>query len=761
MLKPDDPARLLYEAFREQFGRDELIVVGIAGPRVFERGFLERLAALHRDLERSVPKLVEVKSLINARDVRGEANQLVVEDLLAEIPASDAALAALETRVLVSPTYRDLLISRDGSFTVIVIETEAYSSFAQEDVLAGFDSTASEGESGPKPARRFLSGEENSEIVEAVREVVARHRASGFEIYAAGSPFMITRISELMERDMKRFVLLSLFAISLLLYFLFGTWAGVLLPLLVVVASLSALLGLFPVLGQRITPPAQILPTFQLTVGVAYPVHFLSNFFRSLREGATREAAMVHSLGHAGLPIVMTAITTMGGMASFATASLQPLAMLGYLVPIGVALAVVFSLVLLPGLVMVIPLRTARLDRSEARNSRIDRFLLACGRVSLRYRVPLISGTLLACVLSVWFAASTLIFSHDPISWLPQGDPLRHATEVVNERMGATVTMDVLVNTGHENGLYEPAVLDGIERVRTWAESYRDPLVQVRRTTSLADVVKEIHQALHENRSEFYAIPRDRQLVAQELLLFENTGADDLERITDTSFSTARVTLHMPFKDAHAFARLVAELDTRLPTLLGNGSQGTITGLLGVMSRTLHAVTMSMAWSYLTSLLVVTGLMVVLIGNVRGGLVSMLPNLAPILLMHALMAALGVPLDMFTLMAGSTALGLAVDDTIHFIHVYRREVEHCGDPEEAVRRTMTSTGRANLIACVVLTTGFFIFLASSMQNLAAFGLLTGFAFLTALMIELLVTPALLVTAAVGGKPARPVSTASN
>ena len=171
-------------------------------------------------------------------------------------------------------------------------------------------------------------------------------------------------------------------------------------------------------------------------------------------------------------------------------------------------------------------------------------------------------------------------------------------------------------------------------------------------------------------------------------------------------------------------------------------------------SRTLRAVSVSMAWSYVTSLLVVTGLMFALIGNLRGALVSMLPNLAPILFMHALMVAIHQPLDMFTLMAGSTALGLAVDDTIHFIHVYRREFEHCGDAEEAVRRTLTSTGRANLIACIALSTGFFIFLASSMQNLAAFGLLTGFAFLSALVVELLVTPALLVTAAVGGKNVR-------
>jgi len=118
----------------------------------------------------------------------------------------------------------------------------------------------------------------------------------------------------------------------------------------------------------------------------------------------------------------------------------------------------------LPGLVMVIPLRPAPVDRSESGHTRIDRLLLACGRISLRYRVPLIAGTLLASGLSVWVATG-LRFSHDPIEWLPEGDPLRIATERVNDAMGATTTMDVVVTTGRENGLYEPAVLDGIDGV--------------------------------------------------------------------------------------------------------------------------------------------------------------------------------------------------------------------------------------------------------------------------------------------------------
>jgi predicted RND superfamily exporter protein len=519
----------------------------------------------------------------------------------------------------------------------------------------------------------------------------------------------------------------------------------------VVLLSLGALLGTMALLGQKISPPTQILPTFQLTVGIAYPIHFLAMFFRELRSGASREDAVAHAIGHSGLPIVMTALTTAGGMASFVTAALYPIAVLGYLVPFGVLLALLFSLVLLPGLVMVVPLRAASADRRDGADTPIDRFLLACGHLSLRHPRALVAGTLAISVVS-GIAALSLRFSHDPVDdWMPEGDVLRVATHVLNDHMGGVTSLDVLVRTGRENGLHEPAVLDGIDRLRAWAEGREHEGVTVTRATSLVDIVKETNRALNENRAETYAIPRERDLVAQELLLFENSGADDLERIVDSRFETARVTLRLPWGDAVDFYHFVRELEARVPELVGPGVTTVITGLVGMMSRTLMAVMESMAWSYVTSLVIVTLLMTSMLGNLRGGLVSMLPNLAPIFVMHGVMVAFDVPLDALTLMAGSTVLGLAVDDTIHFIHVFRREFEQSGDSRQAVDRTLTSTGRANLFSCIVLSSGFLVFTLSSMENLKIYGWLIAFTFLLALAIELLVTPALLVTTAVGAK----------
>jgi predicted RND superfamily exporter protein len=162
------------------------------------------------------------------------------------------------------------------------------------------------------------------------------------------------------------------------------------------------------------------------------------------------------------------------------------------------------------------------------------------------------------------------------------------------------------------------------------------------------------------------------------------------------------------------------------------------------MTRTLNALTRSMVKSYAIALAIITPLMILLIGNIRGGLVSMIPNLSPILLTMGLMGWTGIPLDVFTVLIGCIAIGLAVDDTIHFIHSFRGYYERSGDSLDAVRRTIETTGQALLFTTLVLSAGFFIFMLSSLGNLYNFGMLTGFTIAAALVANIVIAPALLV-----------------
>jgi len=259
---------------------------------------------------------------------------------------------------------------------------------------------------------------------------------------------------------------------------------------------------------------------------------------------------------------------------------------------------------------------------------------------------------------------------------------------------------------------------------------------------SLTTILKEINQALHQNRSVYYSIPKDRKLVAQEFLLFENSGSDDLEDVVDSQFSMARFTIKVPFKDAVQYGSFIKAVETYFEKNFPE-AQVTITGMMALFFRTIHNVIISMAKSYGIALVVISAMMILLIGRIRIGLLSMIPNIAPILFMLGVIGTFSLPMDLFTMMVASIAIGLAVDDTIHFMHNFRRYYEISNDPKAAVFETLNTTGRAMLVTSVVLSLGFFIYAFATMQNLVNFGLLTAFTIIMALLSDYLIAPALM------------------
>ncbi len=218
-LHKDDPARMTYTQFRKDFGRDDLIIIAIQPPKVFDMAFLVKLKSLHEELEKEVPYLEDVLSLVNARNTRGEEDSLIVEDLLENWPRDEADLEALRKRVMSTTLYQDRLISQDGRFTTVVIKTNSFSSLAKEqDVLAGFEEEESGKGEGEPEELQFLTGEENKAVVDAVRRVIAGYEDPDFRIYMAGMPVTVDVIKRTMLHDVSRFVRLVLLTIGICLW---------------------------------------------------------------------------------------------------------------------------------------------------------------------------------------------------------------------------------------------------------------------------------------------------------------------------------------------------------------------------------------------------------------------------------------------------------------------------------------------------------------------------------------------------------------
>ncbi len=745
-LHEKDPALQAYNAFRDQFGRDEVIIIAVNPPRVFNQKFLKKLKAFHEELADRIPYVDDITSLVNARNTRGEKDVLIVEDLLEKWPESPAEMATLEERVRTNRLYENLLISRDGRFTTVIIKTHSHSSIGQDtDILKGFedqDTDLSDSETRTTENRSYLTDKENSEVVLAVREVVQKYQTVDFPVYVAGSPVVTHFLKRSMMRDIRKFMALAIITVALFLFLMFRRITGVILPLVVVILSLLCTIGIMAALGVAIKVPTQILPSFLLAVGVGTSVHILAIFFHRFDRSADKEDAIAYALGHSGLAVVMTNVTTASGLLSFSTAEVAPIADIGIYAAVGVLLAFIYTIVLLPAVLALVPISSRRSKNRHFKIMIMDRFLTAVSNFSTHYAKTILIVSAIIMALSM-LAILKIRFSHYVLGWFPKSNSIRLATEKIDDQLRGSLSLEVIIDTHKENGLYEPQILNRLEAAAVYAESLEFEELFVGKAWSLTAILKEINQALNENRSAYYRIPQDRELVSQEFLLFENSGSDDLEDFVDSQFSKARLTVKVPFVDAVKSGILMENITDYLNRQFPETAV-TLTGMMALLARTIYNAIKSMAKSYAIALVVITVLMVVLIGRIRIGLLSMVPNLAPILLMLGVIGAFSIPMDLFTMMVASVAIGLAVDDTIHFMHNFRRYYDQSGDPQKAVYETLHSTGRAMLVTTIVLSLGFFIFAFATMNNVTNFGLLTGFTIIMALVADYLIAPALMV-----------------
>jgi predicted RND superfamily exporter protein len=745
-LHDDDPALLAYNEFRQQFGRDDVVVLAVKPPQVFDLRFLVKLKLLHEELEDKVPYVDEVTSLINARNTRGEADKLIVEDLLENLPQNKQELKTLEQQALAKPLYRNLLLSENGHVTTIIVRTNAFAgTTASDDVLSGFDTGFEEEAAAEDTPQQFLTDEQNSEVVQAIQFIVDNYSAKDFPISVAGSPVLVDSLKRSMQKDMRKFTVLAIGIIALILLLIFRRVSGVFIPLIVVILSLLSTLGLMAFFGVAIKLPTQILPSFLLAVGVAACVHLLALFYREFdfneNSNKTKEKAVVQAMGHSGLAITMASLTTAAGLFSFSAAEVAPIADLGRFAGLGVLICLVYTIVLTPVLLGVLPIRQKKPEKAQRRHETMDKILFSVAGFTTRNAKCILIASVLI-IATTLIAVSQIRFYHNPLLWLPDSMQVRAATIMIDREMRGSNSVEVVIDTGKENGLYEPKLMQAIDALHAEVNNIQDGALFVGKSVSVADILKETNQALNENKSAYYKIPDDRQLIAQELLLFENSGSDDLEDFVDSQFSKARFTIKLPWLDAHSNAEFLTDIEQRFNKALEGQAEVTATGVVSLLARALSAAIESTKQSYLIAAIIITLMMIALLGDIKLGLVAMVPNLLPILITLGVMAYSNIPLDMFTMLIGSIAIGLAVDDTIHFMHNFRRYYNQTGNVETAVQQTFHTAGRAIVVTSIVLSAGFFIFMASGMNNLANFGKLCGLTIIIALLADLILAPAI-------------------
>jgi predicted RND superfamily exporter protein len=381
-------------------------------------------------------------------------------------------------------------------------------------------------------------------------------------------------------------------------------------------------------------------------------------------------------------------------------------------------------------------------EKERAKGGRLlNAALAAVASFDIRHRRLILAVSALFFIASI-VGMTRLQVDSNFLSDFSDDVPIRDTTIFVDEVMGGTNSYIYLFDTGVADGIKDPAVLREIERLQAEADEQR---FIVKKTYSIVDLLKDINQSFHDGDPAYYALPESRDLVAQYLLLYEMSGGGEIEEYVSSDYARASLDVRCKWTASSATAEMAGNLSRYLDAHPLEASSATVTGIGALWVELIDYITQSQIRGFLLAFLAIAVMMCLLFRSVRIGMLSMVPNLAPVFLTLGSMGWMGIPLDYVRLLIAPVAIGIAVDDTIHYLVRFRLEL--AGGPVNkvvAMERTIHSVGRAIVITSVVLAAGFAVSMLASFNPPRYFGTLSVVTILTALAADLTLLPVLLV-----------------
>jgi predicted RND superfamily exporter protein len=614
-----------------------------------------------------------------------------------------------------------------------------------------------------------------------------------FDFYPVGNPPMMEFMMEMLSQMMVLGILMvAIF--TLLLWILFRSFSAVLWPMVTIALSMAWTWGTTVLLGITISQMISLTVLLVFAVGIADCVHVMSAYFSFRRNGNEHYAALSHAYEKTGLAIMVTSITTMAGVLALTSSDLIPIQVFGFMSAAGVFMAFLFTVILLPILLDIWHPGAANANDASFADRLGKRWTdLYVGRkfaIALTYVIvvyyflgPFV-GTYIVAITSLTYVVvnwQKQILSFVPYlvarqPWLilitflsvlgicaygtsqvridsnmteltREGSVIRVAYEVVDENMAGAQSMVIMVDTGRTDGLYNPRLLQAIDALQTRIENrYAD---QVSRTNSLANIVKDTYQIMNDDDPAYYVIPDSEQMISQLLYLFNSANPEDRRSLVSDDYSRSHITLNIYNAGSYQYQRFFdeigveieetfADLESEFPEL-----DVYLTGSMALLMRMADEVARSQFSSFSVAIAVISVIMIVTLGSLQGGFMAMIPNIIPALLGFGLMGLLGISLDTDTLLIAPLIIGIAVDDTIHFMTHYRVELIKTGSISEALRTTIRDVGQAVMFTTMVLGLGFALLSFSDYLGMAKMGFFGSAAIFVALLCDLFLIPAMI------------------
>ena len=788
-FQEDDPVLQTLDEFRSQFGSDDglYVVYEAKDGDVFSEQSLrmideftqrlkhwqdldaDTLASLNLTSEQIgyLSHIKRVQSLTNIRIQVNEGDSLTSPKLVKKFDMTEAERQALKATAMAQNNLPLFLFSENFRYGAVMITTDFgampveedlqqvnddlllsddMDSFAEEDFGADFDETAE-----VKEVR--FQDMDSTLYMSFMAPVAALYTTDDmqeqFNFYPIGGPAMV----DLAMETMVMAGVLSLgtvFVIIVLLWRLFHSVSAVIWPLVAIGLSAMYVVGGVSWMGIATSQLISLTVMLIVAVGVADCVHVMSSYQYFLRKGLSHEDALTEAYGQTGLPILLTTITTMAGMGAIAATGMVQFVIFGLTSAAGVLMAFIYTVVLLPVLLDFwhprIKVKKGESEEEAAKRHWLQPILDKTPAFVQRHKTLVNMIFIVGFGLSLYGATQVKIDSNFAELY-KEGTTLRTAYEVVDGNMSGTGMVEIMIDMGTSDALYDPAVLQTMADLQTHVEKTFSQFVVS--SNSLADIVMETHAVMQDGSDQFRTIPDSSTTVSQLLYLFNSANPEERRALVTDDYSASHINFTLLNAGSSEYTEFFEALNQDVAAAFAPlaeyypDMEVQPTGTLAIMMRLMDDLSRSQFESLTIAVVIISILMILTLGSVQAGLLAIIPNLIPATLTFGLMGWLDIPLDGDTLMIAPLIIGIAVDDTIHFITHYRMALAKYNDMKIALVKTIKEVGQAVTFTSLILGCGFFMLSFSDYLGIAKVGMFGSLAIFVALLCDLLFFPALI------------------
>ena len=709
-LSADSQEVLDYRRASRIFGQSQTILyLAFRDADPYDPAFLRSLNEMVREIG-TYPGVDNVLALTNVPYLTREGQAIVPQPLY--VP--QMTRAEIETRLNRQPFLRGILLANDGSAPLVTIDIDEV----------------------------FNNRPERVDLVERIR---GRAQQVDPDIAMAGFPYLRTRYAQRVTAEAPLFAALAMAVSLLMLYLAFRDWRALMLPALVVILGITWTIGLIALFDHRLNIVTSILPALFVIIGMATTVHLCTAYYDQYARLDDRRGALSQAVGTVGISTFLACLTTAIGFAVLVLSGSHLLSVFGQFASVGIMMLYVLALTLIP--LAYLHLRPpSRRVSALISHDRVADFFGSAGAFTRRYRRSILGA---AVVVSVIGIVGALRISTDlyVFSDFQRSDPLRQDLAFFESKFGGVLPLEVVIESEQPGVFRSLANMRRIDRL----ERSLDSLEYVSRSLSAIDLLKLANQAYFGGNPATYRLPSSYELPFLQAALRDFLGEQEggsairnLPLFVDSTFSVTRIFLGVSDIGTTRMNELVDSAAIRADAQFSDEDFHVyVTGTAVTATRSGETLVRNLVLSLGAALLLIAFLMALLFRRARLTLISLVPNVIPLLTVAGAMGFFGIALKPSTALIFSLAFGIAVDASIHFLAKYRLLLRNGLSHESAVMTTMRETGKAISVNSLVLMAGFLVFTLSSFGGTVSMGALTALTLGIAMCSNLLVLPAML------------------